>query len=76
VCVVKRDATRSVAANSDDKIRPLTHNGEAQFDQSAWANFQKEEFTVPIYGVPLLAVTATTILRTTNSHQYAKRTMI
>lgn len=51
-------------------------NGELQFLQSACANFQKEEFTMPIYGVPLLAVTATTILQTTNSHHYATRTMI
>ena len=51
-------------------------NGEAQFQKIVYMNFQKEGFTMPIYGVPLRAVGATTILQTTNSHQYVTRTMI
>jgi hypothetical protein len=54
----------------------LCANRPLQFHQSAQVDFQKEEFTMPIYGVPLLAVRVATILQTTNSHQYVTRTMI
>jgi len=69
-----QEVSRQIQTTEPD-LTLIMFNSELQFHQSALVNFQKE-FTMSIYGVPLLAVRATTILQTTNSHQCVTRTMI